>query len=165
MKKKSIVIAVLISISLLACKKEYENIGTPSSKIEGVKSDWGLTKFTISDKSTVVEEKMDLTDFFSGNVITPNIKFSINGVDTTYTCDTTGLPYNVFGSIAGRWRFDNNETPTKLLLLPENNGDLVELTLLAPIRTVDNTLKVSKSVYCGGNVVFTYDLEFARRTN
>lgn len=156
---------VLIVFSTSACKKEYESIGLPASKIDGVVARWVLTDFVITDKVTIVEESMDMKDYFAGSTALPNIVFSIQGPDTTYVCDTTGLPFNVFGTTEGKWRFDDVNFPTKILLIPANGDATVEFNLLAPIRTVDNALKISKSISCNGNEAFTYDLSFNRSIN
>lgn len=165
MKKIILAVMVLIVFSTSACKKEYESIGLPASKIDGVVARWVLTDFIITDKATIVEEKMDMTDFFSSNASLPNIVFTISGTDTTYACDTTGLPFNVFGTTTGKWKFDDINFPTKILLIPANGDATVEFNLLAPIRTVDNSLKISKSINCNGNAAFTYDLSFNRSVN
>lgn len=164
---KKIVIAVL-AISLFgasACKKEYESIGTPSSKIDGVVSRWVLSDFVMTDNATIVEEKMDMKEYFDASGSLPTIQFTISGADTTYACDTTGLPFNIFGTTSGKWRFDDVNFPTKIILMPTNGDPTVELNLLAPIRTVDNSLKVSKVISCKGNAVFSYDLSFIRSVN
>ncbi len=164
---KKLILAVLV-ISLFggsACKKEYDSIGMPASKIDGVVSRWVLTDFVMTDNATVVEEKMDMKEYFDESGSLPTIQFTISGTDTTYACDTTGLPFNIFGTTEGKWRFDDVNFPTKILLIPTNGESTIELNLLAPIRTVDNALKVSKVISCDGNAVFSYDLSFIRSVN
>lgn len=165
MKKILLAVLVLTLFGTSACKKEYESIGLPASKIDGVVARWVLTDFIITDKATIVEESMDMKDYFAGSTALPNIVFSISGTDTSYACDTTGLPFNIFGTTSGKWRFDDVNFPTKIVLIPSNGDATVEFKLLAPIRTVDNSLKISKSITCNGNEVFTYDLSFNRSVN
>jgi Domain of unknown function (DUF5004) len=165
MKKYIILVLVASAMILNACKKEYEEIGTPSSKIEGVTADWVVTKFVVTDKAGVIEEKLDMTDYFFGATKVPNILFSINGTDTVYTCDTTGLTFNVFKTTSGRWRFDNNLVPTKIVLIPNDAPANIDLTLRGPIRETDTYLKVSIETLCGTKVQFTYDMDFSRRVN
>lgn len=165
MKKIILAGLVLIVFGTSACKKEYESIGLPSSKIDGVVSRWVLTSFVITDKVTIVEETMDMTEFFTNGSALPNITFTISGTDTLYTCDTTGLPFNVFGTTAGKWRFDDINFPSKIILTPTDGNPVVEFNLLAPIRTVDNALKISKVVNCNGAAAFTYDFSFNRSVN
>ena len=45
--KKILLIMLSATIMLSACKKEYEEIGAPSSKFEGATADWGLTSFKV----------------------------------------------------------------------------------------------------------------------
>jgi hypothetical protein len=165
MKKYNLILLALSVTLLGSCQKEYADIGVPSSKIEGVVSDWTLSKFVVTDKAGVIEESLDMSEFFAGSADAPNIQFDINGTDTTYTCDTTGLPINVFGSVAGRWRFDNDQFPTKITLIPNEGTPNVDLKLLGPIRETDQFLKISIATNCGAKTAFTYDMDFTRSTN
>jgi hypothetical protein len=164
---KRYILSALVATSLLlgACKKEYADIGTPSSKIEGVVAQWDLTKFVVVDKSGIVEEQLDMSDFFLGATAVPNISFTIEGIDTLYTCDTTGIPLNVFGATSGRWRFDNNDFPTKIVLMPNDGSAAIDLTLQGAIRETDQFLKISTATNCVDKTVFTYDMAFVRRAN
>ncbi len=162
---KNLVLLLFVVVALASCKKEYEDIGVPSSKFEGAVADWGMTSFRVVDKATIVEETMDFRDFFASNIIKPNIRFYTEGTDTLYSCDTTGLPINVFESVSGKWRFDDMNFPTKIILSPDGSSNLIEFKLLAPIRVVDQKLILRKSIYCGDKEIATYDLEFIRRTN
>lgn len=162
----------LLAVAVLAfnaCKKEYEEIGLPKSKLEGITSKWIVSKFSVTDKGGILEESMDMTDFYTSNAngnALPTINFLISGTDTTFICDTTGLALNIFGVTNGRWRFDNNDFPTKVILMADDKAVISEFNLLAPIRSSDLNLKISKSVLCtGGKTVFTYDLVMNRITN
>ena len=163
--KKILLFMLSITVVLSACKKEYEEIGVPSSKFEGATADWGLTSFKVVDKAAIVEESMDMTDYFGSNVIKPNIRFYTEGADTLYSCDTTGLPMNIFESVNGKWRFDDNNFPTKIILMPTGSINQIEFKLMAPIRVVDQKLILRKSIICKDKEVAAYDLEFIRRIN
>lgn len=163
--KKILFVYMLIAVAITACKKEYENIGSPSSKFEGATANWNLTTFKVVDKAAIVEETMDMTDYFSSNPVKPNIRFYTDGTDTLYSCDTTGLPMNVFESVNGKWRFDDNNYPTKIILMPNGSVNNIEFKLLAPIRVVDQKLILRKSIFCKDKEVAAYDLEFIRQSN
>lgn len=163
--RKVFLLMMLIAAVISSCKKEYEDIGIPSSKFEGAVADWGMSSFKVVDKASIVEETMDFSDYFASSTIKPNIRFYTEGTDTLYTCDTTGLPMNVFESVNGKWRFDDLNFPTKIILMPNGSSNQIEFKLLAPIRVVDQKLILRKSVYCNEKEVATYDLEFIRRTN
>ena len=164
-EKKILIVLAIVSLSINACKKEYEDIGLPASKIEGVTSKWVLSTFKITDKGGILDEQMDMTDYYTGNSSMPNITFVINGADTTFSCDTAGVILNLFKAANGRWRFDNNDYPTKIMLLADDKSAVTEFSLLAPIRKFDNTLSVSQATKCGENTVYTYDLVLNRVSN
>lgn len=164
-EKKILIVLAIASLAINACKKEYEDIGTPASKIEGVTSKWVLTTFKMTDKGGILDEQMDMTDYYTNNSQMPNITFTINGADTTFTCDTAGVILNLFKVANGRWRFDDNNYPTKILLLADDKSAITEFNLLAPIRKFDNTLSISQATKCSGNTVYTYDLVLNRVSN
>ena len=164
-EKKILVVLAILSLTINACKKEYDDIGLPPSKIEGLTSKWVLSTFNVTDKGGIIDEQMDMTDYYSSSSSMPNISFTITGTDTTFACDTTGVILNLFGSVNGRWRFDNNDYPTKIMLMSDDKSVLTELNLLAPIRSFDNSLKVSQATMCGDKIVYTYDMVLSRVSN
>lgn len=164
-KKIYIAMLALLAFSFNACKKEYEDIGVPASKIEGLKSKWVLNTFSVTDKGGIIEDKLDMTDYFNPASL-PNITFSILDADTTFVSDTTGIQMNVFSIPEGRWRFDNNEFPTKIIIMDNAKNYVDELLLKAPIRSFDTQLKISKDIVCeGGKVVYSYDIIMNRVSN
>lgn len=164
--KKIVVVLAMLAITTIACKKEYEDIGLPPSKLEGLTSKWVLSTFFINDKAGIVEEKMDMTDYYTSGTALPNITFSILAEDTLFTCDTTGLELNLFDIDNGRWRFDDNNFPTKIIIMRNDKTPISELNLLAPIRSFDKTLQVSKNINCSdGKTVYSYDLVLNRISN
>ncbi len=164
-ERKLLVVLAILSLTINACKKEYEDIGLPASKIEGVTSKWVLSTFKVTDKGGIIDEQMDMTDYYANTSNMPNITFTITGTDTTFSCDTTGVILNLFNAVNGRWRFDDNNFPTKILLLSDDKSLLNEMNLLAPIRPFDNTLKLSQGTMCADKTVFTYDLVLNRVSN
>lgn len=164
-EKKILIVLAIASLSINACKKEYEDIGIAPSKIEGVTSKWVLTTFNVTDKGGIVDETMDMTDYYAATSMMPNITFTISGTDTTFSCDTAGVKLNLFNAANGRWRFDDNNFPTKIMLLADDKSLLNELSLLAPIRPSDNSLKISQATYCGDKAIYTYDLVLSRVSN
>jgi Domain of unknown function (DUF5004) len=169
MNKYILLFIVFISITISACKKEYEDIGLPASKIEGVTSKWIVSKFLVTDKGGILEESLDMTDFYTSDPVKnalPTITFSISGTDTLFSCDTANLALNIFEVPGGRWRFDDNNFPTKIILMKDDKSLLSEFSLLAPIRPIDQNLKISKSTVCtNGKTIYTYDLVMNRITN
>jgi len=167
MKKYSILSLVIVSASFFwGCKKEYEPIGDVPSKVEGIVADWELVSCSMVDKSAIIEESEDITDYLTTGT-PPNIKFSISATDTTYTSDINGSVFNFFGSSSGSWRFDDIYFPTKVILYPDGltNTEQIECMLINTIRPNDTNLKLRIPVLCNNKVVFTYDLIFSRKIN
>lgn len=164
-KKYMLMVLALVAVTINACKKEYEEIGLPASKIDAITSKWVLTTFNVTDKGGIVDESMDMTEYYTANSAMPNITLNILGTDTIFTSDTTGVKLNLFAAPNGRWRFDDINFPTKVILMNDAKVQIAEFNLLAPIKSYDNTLKISQSTFCGAKVVYTYDLLLTRVVN
>ncbi len=164
-EKKILFVLAIVSLTINACKKEYEDIGLPPSKVEAITSKWVLSTFNVTDKSGIVDETMDMTEYYSGISAMPNITLTILGTDTTFTSDTAGVKLNLFVAPSGRWRFDNMDFPSKVILMNDAKIQIAEFNLLAPIKSYDNVLKISQATYCGTKVVYTYDLLLNRVSN
>lgn len=163
--KMMLVVFAITAVTITACKKEYEDIGLPASKVEAITSKWVLSSFNVTDKSGIVDETMDMTEYYSGTSTMPNITLTILGTDTTFTSDTAGVKLNLFVAPNGRWRFDNMDFPAKVILMNDAKIQIAEFNLIAPIKSYDNTLKISQTTFCGTEVVYTYDLLLNRVSN
>lgn len=166
MKNRKILLVGMLAMLVMSCKKEIKEIGEPASKVDGIVSEWAMARVLMTDKVPIVEESMDITEYFASATKQPNIKFYIEGTDTLFSVDTAGLELNFFNAVNGKWRFDNPLYPSQVLLFPSNRTDTVFMKLNGPIRTVDSKLKISKQVYdCTNKLLFRYDLEFIRKAN
>lgn len=158
---KTLVFAMLLGLTLGACKKELKEIGAVASKLEGIQASWELSKSVQVDEVSLVKESANITSFFTSGAKRPNITFTA----TTYSVDTVGLNFNFFGSTSGTWAFDNNEFPSIIKFTP-NDGAPFDLKLNGPIRPQDN-LKFTKPVFtsCKGasTHIMSYNLEFVRK--
>lgn len=157
---KNVIIIACVFIGFMSCKKEIKDIGAPSSKVDGLQASWKLTNCSMVDELSLTKESIKMADIFTN--ANPNIKFeTINGI-RKYSVDTTNLLINFFQNPTGTWNFDNDEFPTVIQFVPDG-GTAFELPLGGPIRTVDSVLKLRKPIYCGGELKFSYVLEFERK--
>jgi hypothetical protein len=162
MKMKNYIYILLVSTLLVgACKKETKEIGMPASKMEGIMADWQMSKAIQVDETSLTKESANIFAYFSKSMKLPNIKFTA----TTYTVDTVGLGFNLFGGASGTWAFDDVLYPSKITFTPDG-GEAFDLKLNGPIRPQDN-LKLSKEIYnsCKGKDtwVMSYNVEFIRK--
>lgn len=155
---KKIAYSILIFLAFQSCKSELKEIGSPSNKVDGIKSSWVLSKCVQIDEKSLTKEYADVTRFFTSGNKLPNITFS----DSTYTVDTSGLSFNYFGGPSGKWQFDNNDYPTKVTFKPDG-GSSFDILLNGPTRTSDPLLKFKKTISCSGSSIFTYNIEFTRK--
>jgi hypothetical protein len=162
MKKAIIIISIFISFT--ACKKEIKDIGTPSSKVDGLQSSWKLISCSMVDELSLIKESVKMGDFFTKNPVNvlPNIKFETLAGIRKYSVDTNNLLINFFQRPTGTWNFDSDEFPTLIQFVPDG-GVAFELPLGSPIRTIDPVLRLRKPIYCKGELKFSYVLEFERK--
>jgi hypothetical protein len=162
MKKQLIITIVLSTMIFTSCRKEYKEIGELPSKVEGITASWILTGCDVVDKGGIIEETLNITPFFQSKSKMPNISFSIESGVGAYTCDTSNVAFQFFGGTGGKWRFDNDQFPTKVILTPNGSVEDIVLPLVSTIRPTDTYLKLDKSVYCGGAEKSVYRLTFIR---
>ncbi|MES2381850.1 MAG: DUF5004 domain-containing protein [Bacteroidota bacterium] len=161
--KKAIIIASIF-LGIIACKKDIKDLGTPSSKVDGLQAKWVLKRCSMVDEVSLTKETIKMGDYFTVKNIAytqPNIKFETLNGSRVYTVDTTNVLVNFFQTPTGAWNFDSDEFPTEIVFTP-TGGTAFTLPLGGSIRTVDQVLKLRKPVYCGGELKFSYVLEFER---
>jgi hypothetical protein len=162
MKKYIMYLGVACGLVFTSCRKEYKEIGDLPSKVEGITATWILNDCSTIDKASIVEETMTITPFFYTRSSMPNITFAMEADNGIYTCDTSNIAFQFFGGTKGKWRFDNNNFPTKVILTPSGSTTTIEMKLAATIRPTDTYLKLDKSVLCNGKETSVYRLSFIR---
>jgi len=127
---KKIAYLILLSLSISACKKDFykQDLGTDiylsALNYKNIQGKWNLNSVVQTDEKSLIKESLTITDFFD-NSSKPNISFSINGTDTTFSVDTAGLLINYFGDISGKWSFDNSEFPKNINLTTSKGNQVV----------------------------------------
>ena len=160
---KKVIFMASIFLTVIACKKEIKDIGLPSSKVDGIQANWALGSCSMVDELSLVKESTKMGDYFTNNPSNrkPNIKFETVAGIRKYSVDTASVLMNFFQATSGTWTFDSDEFPTEVMFTP-TGGTMFSLPLGASIRAVDQTLKLRKPVYCGGQLKFSYVIEFER---
>lgn len=153
MKKIVFIIAGLLT--LWACKRDRAELAAPLSKIAGIQDDWTLYKVVQYDEIT--QKELEVTTVYLGND-PMKINFSITGTDTIYSV-IPGTSKNYFGT-TGKWHFDNNDYPTKLII--NNAGNDSYMPLLRTIREGDPSLEFKYTKVCSGRNVVSYKYFFKR---
>lgn len=151
---KKITYIILLSLSITACKKDFykQDIGSdiyPSSlNYKNIQGKWNLNSVVQTDEKSLIKESLTITDFFD-NSSKPNISFSINGADTTFSVDTAGLLINYFGDISGKWSFDNPEYP-KSINLKTTNGSQIILPISSNLisTSVPSVISFKQTLIC-----------------
>jgi hypothetical protein len=163
MKKKVLIMGYVLALFMLsACRKEYKEIGDLPSKVDGLTASWVLSSCEVLDKGGIIEETIDVTPFFQTKSKLPNVSFTMESGVGTYSCDTSNIAFQFFGGTAGKWRFDNEQYPTKIILIPNGGVESIVLPLGSTIRPTDTYLKLDKAVLCGGEEKSVYRLSFIR---
>ena len=164
MKHKIIIAAKLFIIFLWfsGCKKE-KKLNQPASKIEGINSEWILTKVEQIDVNNTLAfvESDTLLEvsraFIGGNPM----QLNIDANTFTYTI-ATGSSMNVFNSTSGTWKFDNNEYPA-YVVFDEGSVNEARYKLTRPIRPQDYYLVLKVNKVCAGKRTVSYHLWFVRK--
>lgn len=148
MMKKISFILIAVTLLFAACKPQnnYE-IGDPSSKVEGIAATWQLTEAFLVDEVAINKDEANVTNYFT-QVYEP---FTITFNSETFTYNVNGPTGVKYFGANGDWSFDSNEFPTEVNLTPKDGKPAFILTLLGPIREVDQHLKVQYFKGCGSS--------------
>lgn len=160
MKKmfKKVLVFSLVVVALLSCRPEnrYE-IGDPSDKIAGISDSWTISSVILIDEASLNKSQVDISSFYLQGDQLMTMEFT----ETNYTV-TEGTGKNFFGA-SGTWAFDDPVFPTQVTLSPENGSDIV-LSLLGPIREVDQELRIQYTRGCGpDSPTVSYNFTFNRQ--
>lgn len=158
MKNLSIIFSALIAAVLLfsSCAQPEYSLGTPASKLEGIKGKWKLTQVKMRVEGSLIElNVVDLSSVYIGS--TPMVlEFKS---DMSYTL-TPGSTPNTIGDAAGSWAFDDPDFPT-LVKLNFASGSK-SLVLNAPIRPQDAYFDIKFQGGCGTASKYYYLFRFER---
>ena len=80
-----------------------------------------------------------------------NDPFSVNFNSESFSYATTGLKGIKYFGNTGTWAFDDNDFPTEILVSPSDGTSPFTLSLLGPIREVDQELQVQYFKGCSGS--------------
>jgi hypothetical protein len=147
MKKLSF-LGLLSILLIIGCKPQSNyTIGDPSSKLAGIAADWQISEVFIVDEVAINKDEADVSKYFTVD----NDPFSINFNSESFTYATTGIKGIKYFGNTGEWAFDDNDFPTEILVTPRDGTSPFTLSLLGPIREVDQELQVQYFKGCSGS--------------
>lgn len=152
---KKIILLIACFSTLIACKKDRAELKPAASKFIGIQDDWQLSKVIQFDEIT--QRELDVSLVYIG--ATPmKVSFNATATDTIYSV-VSGTSANYLGT-NGKWKFDDYEYPTKVILNYDGNDHY--LPLLRTIREGDPTLELKYTKVCHGRNVVSYKYIFTR---
>jgi hypothetical protein len=155
-----LVLATIVGgITLNSCEKTVYEIGTETSKLEGIHGSWNISTVMQIDEASPLKDEMDLSQFF---IIPGQAALSL-------TFDSQKLEYstvsgggkNPFGD-KGSWEFDDVKYPSYLTMYSDE-GDTIVMGLGQTIRPTDPNLYLNQQKTCEGTAVLTYQYIFDRK--
>lgn len=155
----SIAMGLFVAITFNSCEKKVYEIGTPTSKLDGINGAWNISAVTQIDEASPLKDEMDLSRFFIAPG-EPALSLTFNSSDFTYTV-IPGTGKNPFGE-SGKWAFDDVNYPSNVSLY-SLTGDTVVMGLGRTIRPTDSSLFLNQQRTCEGTPVTTYQYIFDRK--
>jgi hypothetical protein len=168
MKKINLFGLIILSVVFIVfgCKKPYdyskevaEPISSPEKIAAALNGSWKMNTAIQIDEKSLVKESMNIADFLtaeSGQV--PNISF--NTVDSTFTVDTASLVLNLFVLSNGKWSFDDNRYPSKIILKDLNGIIASEVSIGKNLLSPTPQLNFVNAVNCGAEKAMSYSISF-----
>jgi len=129
---------LLILIIAAGCKKDdIPPIGEPFGKVEGLTAtEWIIEEAFLVDESNPAKPERDISEFYTTG---DRLELDFNA-DFTFEV-TPGSGLNFFPA-SGTWSFNNNDTPTEIVLTDENMVQTIA-PLGGPTRISDSQLKIN----------------------
>lgn len=125
-------------IAASSCKENIPEIGEPFSKVEGLTAnEWVISEVFLIDESNPARPERNISKFYTegGNPLAVSFR-----TDRSFEV-TPGDGLNFFPA-SGTWSFDNDETPTKIIMTAPD-GEITEAPLGGPTRISDANLKIN----------------------
>lgn len=153
------IISMMCLMALIgACKPDAPKaIGARYSTVSGTDGDWSIGKVELVDESSPLKLKRDITDYFS--TVAPNFNINFDVEARSFEVSEPGTGLNFFG-VAGALNFDDDEFPTKMLLISGN--DTVTLNFVRQTRAIDPTMVVNYTRSACDKVYANYQFTFLR---
>lgn len=159
---------MLIGLLVFGCKKPYDDskevaspITSPEKIAEALNGTWKMTTALQIDEKSLVRESMDISDFLTAeNGQVPNINF--NTIDSTFSVDTTNLVLNLFVLSNGKWSFDDNRYPSKIILKDLNGIMASEVIIGKNLLSPNPQLNFASSFSCGAEKAMSYNVSFVK---
>lgn len=161
--KQIIILSLLVGfagvLSLVSCEKEVYEIGTETSKLDGIQGTWEIVAVTQIDEASPLKDEMDLSRFFiiPGE---PVLSISFDSENLLYNT-TSGGGKNPFGE-KGSWAFDDVRYPSYVSLYSDM-GDTIVMGLGQTIKPTDTQLYLNQQKSCEQTIVLTYQYIFNRK--
>lgn len=157
--------AALLGVS---CKKPYDydkDLGTPAYSVEklnaSITGTWRMQQALQVDEKTLIRESMDITDFLTaGNATAPNIRF--DAASRTFSVDTAGLLINYFVIPSGKWKFDDDRYPARIILMDQNDTETSEISIGKNLLSPAPQLMFIQSIDCSGEKAISYNIVFTK---
>jgi hypothetical protein len=159
---KQILFALVLSISVLACKPEPRELGPRANQSEGINGTWVLTKIDQIDVNVELafQESDTLLDVTQAMLTSAPMEISFDKTSKNFEI-TSGAGSEFFGNTMGSWEFDNDDYPSYLQL---NNPFGPQIySLIRPVRPQDAYLAIKYNKMCGSDRTVSYHLWFVRK--
>jgi hypothetical protein len=153
--KLCLIVAAMFLVVNTGCKKKTREIGPVSSKLEGINDVWVLQQvkqFDPLNKDMV----LDVSEAIMG---TTPIEMTVDSKNLTYTFNQNDP---IYMGTAGNWKFDDENYPTAIEFT--EGSKINNVKLIRTIRTVDQTLELQLTRFCGaGKPITVYQFIFGRK--
>ena len=159
---KQIIFALVLSISVIACKPEPKELGPRASQVEGIHGTWVLTKIDQIDVNVELafKESDTLLDVTAAMLNSAPMEISFDKDSKNFEI-TQGAGSEFFVNYLGTWEFDNENYPSYLQL--NNSFGPAKYSLIRPVRPQDAYLAIKYNKMCGSDRTVSYHLWFVRK--
>lgn len=164
MKKISLVL--LMIIALVGCREEFDDIGEPFDRAEGLSGTWTLVSVVQNDENAISKnfpvfvQSLDITSRAGFNDYTLILNQDADGTPTTFEELNTDAP-SIIGASSGNWSIDDPELPEQVVFT-SGSGSTFDANIATYIGLNEGRLVLRKTRFEEGNAVLSYVYTFEK---
>ncbi len=172
MKKISLVYFAFAGLLLFStCKKSPYDLDKNPERVYSLEKImanmngiWKMQSAVQIDELSLTKESIVVSDFYTADgAKIPNISF--NTTDMTFVVDTVGLVLNDLNATIGKFKFDDERFPAKVILTDMADVEIATLNIASNLLSQVPMLQYSVTAKCSESDVFTTRLNFIKTNN
>lgn len=164
--KKIFIILLAAAAVVGGCREEFEDIGEPFDRAEGISGTWNLVSVVQNDENAISKnfpafvQTVDITARAGFTDYTLVLNQNAEGSPTTFEELNTDAP-QIIGFSSGTWTIDDPEVPSEIIF-QGGSGQEFKVSIATYIGLNEGRLILKKTRFENEKPVLSYVYEFEK---